>query len=384
MIEGIKGKKLKAVFSFIDFSKAFDSINREKMFKILKAYDVPPNLLKTIIAMYSNTRAKVVSPDGETDLFDIIMGVLQGDTLAPFLFVIVLDYAMRKAIEGKEESYGFTIEARKSRRIPARTVTDLDFADDIALISDLVSEAQELLLSVEKECNKVGLQINAEKTKFMSYNITEDIELKLGDDTIIKRAETGTKEQDFKYLGSWVDNSYKDLKVRKALAWSALHKMDTIWNSILSRRSKINLFRATVESVLLYGCETWTLNKKMNKSLDGCCTRMLRKVQDISWKQHLTNIELYNGLPKISDVIRGRRLKFAGHSYRQYGDPVSELVLWQPKHGTRKRGCPAKTFTDILKEDTGLDNEHELATCMKDRSVWKKIVSRCSAKNVDW
>ena len=375
LIEGIKSKNLKAVITFIDFSKAFDSINREKMFKILKAYDVPPNLLKTIIAMYTNTRAKVVSPDGDTDLFEITMGVLQGDTLAPFLFVIVLDYAMRKAIEGKEETYGFTMEPQRSRRVKAKTITDLDFADDIALISDLVSEAQELLLAVEKECNNVGLQINAPKTKFISYNITEDIELKLGDGTAIKRALTEKKEQDFKYLGSWVDTSYKDLKVRKALAWTALNKMEKIWNSTMDRNSKIGIFRATVEYVLLYGCVTWTLNKKLNKSLDGCYTRMLRKIQNISWKQHLTNKELYNGLPKTSNVIRKRRLTFAGHSYRQHGDPLSDLVLWQPKHGKRQKGCPVKTFVDILKDDTGLNNEQELATCMEDRSASKKMVS---------
>ena len=102
---------------------------------------------------------------------------------------------------------------------------------------------------------------------------------------------------------------------------------------------------------------------------------MLRKVQNVSWKQHLTNKTLYNGLPSISNVIRKRRLKFAGHSYRQHGDPVSELVLWQPKHGKRSKGAPAKTFIDILKEDTGLKNEQELAACMEDREVWRKIVS---------
>lgn len=383
LIEGIRSKNLTAVFTFIDFSKAFDSINREKMFKILKAYGVPPNLLKTIIAMYTNTTAKVISPDGETDLFEINMGVLQGDTLAPFLFVIVLDYAMRKAIQGKEENYGFTIEPRKSRRIPAKTITDLDFADDIALISDLISEAQDLLLAVEKECNAVGLHINAPKTKFMSFNIPEEFELKLGDGTVIGRALTEKKEQDFKYLGSWMDTSSKDLKIRKALTWVALNKMDKIWSSSLKRETKINLFRATGQYVLLYGSETWTINKKLNHSLDGCYTRMLRKVQNVSWKQHLTNKTLYNGLPSISNVIRKRRLKFAGHSYRQHGDPVSELVLWQPKHGKRSKGAPAKTFIDILKEDTGLKNEQELAACMEDREVWRKIVSRLPDKEID-
>ena len=135
--------------------------------------------------MYTNTKAKVLSPDGETDLFDIVMGVLQGDTLAPFLFVIVLDYAMRKATEGNEEAFGFTITPTKSRRIPARSITDLDFADDIALISNLINQAQKLLLAVEEECKKVGLEINSKKTKYISYNITDNFNLKLADGTNI-------------------------------------------------------------------------------------------------------------------------------------------------------------------------------------------------------
>ena len=67
------------------------------MLKILKAYGIPNELVNTIDILYKDTRAKVISPDGETDLFDIVAGVLQGDTLAPYLFIIVLDYVMRHA-----------------------------------------------------------------------------------------------------------------------------------------------------------------------------------------------------------------------------------------------------------------------------------------------
>ena len=68
--------------------------------KILKAYGVPTRLLSAITTMYENTYARVLAPDGETAWFQILAGVLQGDTLAPSLFIFVLDYALRKAIDG--------------------------------------------------------------------------------------------------------------------------------------------------------------------------------------------------------------------------------------------------------------------------------------------
>ena len=145
IIEGVKANNLKAIMTFIDFKKAFDTIHRGKMLRILKAYGIPPNLLRAIEKMYSNTKAKIVTPDGETEMFEITAGVLQGDTLAPFLFIIVLDYALRKAISGKEEELGFTIQPRKSRRHPKQVLTDLDFADDISLLSDEIDQAQTLL-----------------------------------------------------------------------------------------------------------------------------------------------------------------------------------------------------------------------------------------------
>ena len=114
LIEGVKSHNRKAIVLYIDFRKAFDSIKRNKMFRILKAYDVPPNLLSAIKIMYEDTRARIISPDGETDFFKILTGVLQGDTLAPYLFILVLDYVLRKTFEGREEELGFKLHRRKS------------------------------------------------------------------------------------------------------------------------------------------------------------------------------------------------------------------------------------------------------------------------------
>ena len=95
------------MITFIDFKKAFDTIHREKLMNILKAYGIPNQIVQAIHIMYTDTTAKVLSPDGETELFDIKAGVLQGDTLAPYLFIIALDYAMRKALDKKKRSLDF-------------------------------------------------------------------------------------------------------------------------------------------------------------------------------------------------------------------------------------------------------------------------------------
>ncbi|XP_072015018.1 uncharacterized protein [Amphiura filiformis] len=117
LIEEVKAHNLPAIITFIDFKKAFDTIHRGKMLKILHAYGIPELIVEAIGNMYQNTKAKVISPDGETELFEILAGVLQGDTLAPYLFVIVLDFALRIAIEGNEEELGFHLEKRRSRRL---------------------------------------------------------------------------------------------------------------------------------------------------------------------------------------------------------------------------------------------------------------------------
>ena len=329
IIEGVKANNLPAIITFIDFKKAFDSIHRGKMMQILRAYGIPPNLLRAIEKMYSGTKAKVVTPDGETELFDITAGVLQGDTLAPFLFVIVLDYAMRKALGDDEKDLGFTITPRRSRRHSKEVLSDLDFADDIALLSDAIAQAQELLSRVETECKKVGLGLNGPKTKALTYNIQNPPPLRTQDGTALEYKD------DFKYLGSWVDSSEKDMAVRKALAWKALNGMTKIWTSDMKPDLKKRFFLSTVESILLYGCESWSMTETQERSLNGTYTRMLRKALNIHWSAHVTNEKLYGKLPPVSNKIASRRLQLAGHCFRHSELSTQKLILWEPSHGHR-------------------------------------------------
>ena len=98
--------------------------------------------------LYRNTKVKVCSPDGDTDYFDIVTGVLQGDTLAPYLFIICLDYMLRTCIDKMKEN-GFKLTKKRSRRFPAQTIMDADYADDIAVLENTLAQAETLLHSLE-------------------------------------------------------------------------------------------------------------------------------------------------------------------------------------------------------------------------------------------
>ena len=339
------------------------------MLAILKAYGIPEELVTAISIMYEDTTAKVITPDGETETFNILAGVLQGDTLAPYLFVIVIDYVMRTALLGREDKLGFQLRKRKSRRVPPITITDMDFADDIALVSEGIKEAQEMLTRVEKSAKRVGLSMNTGKTKYMSYNTIQQFEIKAIDGSNLKRVD------DFKYLGAWIDSSAKDLKIRKALAWRTCHQMRNIWKSTLSRKMKLRIMHTTVESVLLYGCDTWTLTKTLLKQLDGTYTRIQRMILNVHWSQKVTNEVLYGAIEKISTKIRRRFLKFAGHCLRRDDEVVSDLVLWEPTHGTRRRGRPPESYIRNLERETGIPAS-EMRVAMMNRAVCRTFTVR--------
>ena len=129
--EGVRERNREATILFVDFAKAFDSIHRGKMKQIQLAYCLPKETVAAIMMLYRNTKVKVRSPDGDTDYFDIVTGVLQGDTLAPYLFIVSLDYVLRTSIDKMKEN-GFKLTKERCRRYPAQTITDADYADDSA------------------------------------------------------------------------------------------------------------------------------------------------------------------------------------------------------------------------------------------------------------
>ena len=289
----------------------------------------------TLPLLRRNTKVKVRSPDGDTDYFDIEAGVLQGDTLAPYLFIICLDYVLRTSIDNIRET-GFELTKKISRRHPAKTITDADYADDIALLAITPNQAETLLHSLERATAGIGLHVNAQKTEFMCFNQKGDISTL--DGTSLKLVDK------FTYLGSSVSSTKKDIDTRLTKAWTAIDRLSIIWKSNLTDKMKRSFFQAAVVSILLYGCTAWTLTKRLEKKLDGNYTRMLRAILNRPWQQHPTRRQLYGHLPPITKTIQARRTRHAGHCWRSKNEIVSDVLLWTPTYGQSKAGRPARTY----------------------------------------
>ena len=118
------------------------------MEQILLAYGITKETIAAIMMLYKNTKVKVCSPDGDTDDFDIVAGVLQGDTLASYLFIISLDYMLRTSINLMKEN-GFKLAKERSRSYPAQTITDVDYTNGIPLLANIPAQAETLLHSLE-------------------------------------------------------------------------------------------------------------------------------------------------------------------------------------------------------------------------------------------
>ena len=209
----------------------------------------------------------------------------------------------------------------------------------------------------------------------MCYNQTGDISIL--DGTSLKLVDK------FTYLGSSVSSTKKDIDTRLTKAWKATDRLSIIWKSDLTDKMKCSFFQAAVVSILLYGCTTWTLTKRLEKKLDGNYTRMLQAILNTSWRQHPTRHQQYGNLPPITKTIQVGRARHAWHCWWSRDELISDVPLWTPAYGQAKAGWPARTYMQQLCEDTGCSSE-DLPEAMNDREKWQERVREIHANGTTW
>ena len=146
---------------------------------------------------------------------------------------------------------------------------------------------------------------------------------------------------------------------------------------------KRSFFQAAVVSILQYGCTTWTLTNRLEKTLDGNYTRMRQAILNKSWRQHPTKHQLYGHLPPIPKTIQVWRTRHAGHCWRRRDELISDVLQWTPTYGRAKAGRPARTYIQQLWEDTGCSPE-DLPEAMNDREKWWERVRDIRASGMAW
>ena len=152
-----------------------------------------------------------------------------------------------------------------------------------------------------------------------------------------------------------------------------------IWKSDLTNKMKRSFFQGAVISILLYGCTT----KQLKKKLDGNYTRLLRAILNKSWQQHPTWHQLYSHLPPVMKTIQVRWTRYAGHCLRSKDELISDVLLWTPAYGQAKAGRPVWTYIQQLCEDTGCSPE-DLPEAMNDREKWRERVRVIRANGITW
>ena len=356
---------------FIDFLKAFDSIHRETMWKILIHYGIPIKIVNIIKALYLDIKCAVQTEGGLTDWFTVQSGVRQGCILSPLLFAIVIDFVLR----GCSFSEGLQLN-------PLRTLHDGVFADDIALFAHESEDIQHNINELERVANAVGLSINANKTKSMSNAVIPD----LAEGLLVNNEEIEVVRE-FKYLGSILTqdaNPEREILCRIALAGSAFNCLRNVWrNSKYSQKLKLRIYNSNVLSVLTYGCETWSITAQLGKRLWAFDNNCLRYILNIHWTERIRNDEIYtitNHTP-ILDTIRKRRWMYWGHMVRMGdGRLPHDIWCWIPP-GLRKSGRPKMTVGRMLEKEAKLarSSMEELWSKAQDRSSWRTTVAALCA-----
>ena len=374
ILEGCDLKNLPLVAVFVDFKKAFDSIDRNVMFKILRHYGVPEPITNAIRLLYEGTRSAVIINGTITDEFEVNTGVLQGDVLAPYLFIVVIDWVMRNA---DIHDLGFTTHKRQSSRIPEKKVGDLEYADDIGLLENDTENAQKQLDAISEVAKETGLLINVDKTKVLSKNINPAPKIMLDGTALVV-------VNDFQYLGAWVNDTLKDFKHRRAKAWTAFWKLKKIWDSNADIKLKITFFNASVLFVLLYATESYVIDTALQNKINAFQTQCLRIILKISKEDHVTNEHVHkltNTHPLMKRVTKSQ-LSFLGHSIRRSKDDlIQQYCLYVPAHGQRSRGRPKTTYKQHIAKSIYGDamiEEKVLRDAASDRVAWRNVVKAAS------
>nr|VZI45314.1 unnamed protein product [Spirometra erinaceieuropaei] len=329
---------------FIDFAAAFDPVHRESLWRIMALYGVPAKIIAMIKAYYRSTSARVLVRNNLSQPFGIRSGVRQRCILSPILFNYAIDWILGRALresDGVEFSTGYRL-------------TDLDYADDIALLASSFGDLQSMVSRVNEVVKSVGLSINAAKTKVFSSCIPDQEKAPLGiDGCQLEEVGLNTLERGYCLM------------------------------------DRIRVYRASVRSVLLYGCECWALrveDERKLKVFDYHCLRTILRVKFTDFVSNETVRARYDNIARITQAIQERRLRWFVHVLRRPPPELSVTALDPAPlpHWRRRRGGQLKTWLDTVRRDMEVVLGPSVFGLRRWRREWVELSRSAAADRHAW
>ena len=354
---------------FIDYKKAFDCLDHQRLWNTLKGMGVPEHLIVMLSNLYTNQEATIRTEYGETGNIPIGKGVRQGCIISPLLFNIYAENIMREALDKWNKGIG----------IGGRKVSNLRYADDTTLIAGNREDLIKLIEKVKSSSEKAGLYLNVKKTKVMTTGELDYIIVDGGNIEVVDR---------FVFLGALITSDGQiDMELRRiAMGKSAMGSLKKICKDRdLRLVTKVKIVQTLIFPIMLYGAETWTLKKKERAKIDAFemwCWRNLLRVTYINRK---TNIEIIASIkPKrmLEAEIVKLALSYFGHVVRAYS---MELQLMLGKmDGQRRRGRPHITWLNNVQNYIANDNIMKILAEARNRVIWRGTVMSWTSPGVGY
>ncbi|CAG9135134.1 unnamed protein product [Plutella xylostella] len=347
-----------------------------KLWSSLYRRGISSAIVRIIQSLYEGSTCRVIHDKELGAPINITAGVKQGCLLSPLLFIIVLDDVMRDVTTNVQGiSWGVSV------------LEDLDYADDIVLISPTLAQLEGKLEKLQTAAGQMGLRINRQKTVDMRVNPTET-------DPLVLDNESLQSVPRFVYLGSTITSqggADEDVAARINKAKAAFAQLRSVWDSnVLKRRVKISLFNSVVKSVLLFGCETWRVTKGLMNQIQVFVNKSLRSILRIFWPNTIRNADLWKVCKQspIEQEIALRKWRWIGHTIRKGADNMASIAFeWKPLGGHRRRGRPVHTWRRTVDGELRAQGLSwtEARAVAEDRTAWRTLVKAlCTTGVPDW
>lgn len=374
--ETAKEHRMRLYVIFIDFAKAYDTVRREKIYKILEKNGIPGKIINLVKMTLQNTRYKVRVGDSCSADFVVERGLRQGDPLSTVLFNFVLDEVIKES------------RMQVNRIVYMKSYQCLAYADDVIILAQTEKELIDSIRRLRKEAEVVGLKINESKTEFMEIGTLckrkkDKIVVEKMED--LEKLEIKRVEQ-FKYLGSVfteVGGNEEEIKTKLKKGTMCAGKVNKILRSKnVTQKPKLRVYKTVIRPTVISTCETWTLTKNMEILLEIWERKILRRIfggvkENGIWRRR-TNAEVYElyGEPKITQIIKVQRMKWLGHIIRMPNEKIVKQALDNRGLDNRGRGRPRLKWIRQVEEDIaklGITGWREITM---DRKAWREVANQ--------